>query len=153
VTDSLQTPIRRLLLALHSGGGRFHQVFGTQQAEVVLLANAGIVVLGAGLVWFQFSTPLRTLLAAAGAVYVVLFVMLLRAGSAIAVGIIGGLIVACWCAFLSASLVAGWSLIAACCVGAYFAVQGFVFTLDAYRSFSEVLRNLVRTSGKHRALP
>jgi hypothetical protein len=136
----LQTPIRRRALAFHSGVARVYRVFGSQEAELVLVANAAIVVLGAGLAWLQFETPLRTLLAAAGAAYVVLFLMLLRTDTATAVGAIGGLIVASWSGILAAALVARWSLVAACCFGTFIAVQAFIFTWRTYRSFSDVLR-------------
>jgi hypothetical protein len=147
VTDSLQSPLRRQALALHQGAARLHRLFATPGAELVLVTNLGIAILGAGLVWLQFDPPLRTLLVAAGALYIVLFAMLLRADTAVAVGVVGGLIAAGWSALLTVGLVARWSLVAGCCLGAYVAVEAFILTLRAYHGFSAQLRAGQHTPG------
>jgi hypothetical protein len=141
----VHTPIRERALALHSRVARFHRVFATGEAELVLAGNAGIVLLGAGLVWFQFETPWRTLLAGMVAAYVALFVMLMRAETAIAVGIVGGLIGASWLGLLATSFVVRWNVIAACGFGACVAALAFLVFLRTYRSFSEALRKLGST--------
>jgi hypothetical protein len=142
VTNPLQSPIKKRALALHGALARFHAVFGATDAELVLVSNAGIAILGAGLVWFQFETPWRALLAGTGVAYVLLFAMLFRPDTAIAVGILGGIIAASWSGLLAASLIARWNLIAACGFGVVGAVLAFIVTLRTYRAFSDGLRNL-----------
>ncbi len=146
VTDSLQTPSRRRAQALHRGLARSYRVLTTPEVELVLVTNAGIAVVGAGLVWLQFETRLPTLIVGAAAAYVVLFVMLFWANTPIAAGILGGLIAAGGSALIAAALIARWSFVAACCLGAYCAVHAFISTLRGYRSFAEVLRTRARNS-------